>query len=111
MADFYEITDLPRIIGAVDGSLIPIRAPCNQEHLFVCHKGFHAINVMAVCNAHLRFTNVVSKWHGSTHDSAVFNSSVLKCHLETGGARDGWLLGDRGYALQPYLMTPFRPEL
>ena len=43
MADFYKIAGMPRVIGAVDGSLIPIRAPYNQEHLYVCHKGFHAI--------------------------------------------------------------------
>ncbi|KAK3735190.1 hypothetical protein QZH41_005656, partial [Actinostola sp. cb2023] len=37
-----------KIIGAIDGSLIPIKAPNKEEHLYVCHKGFHAINVMAV---------------------------------------------------------------
>ena len=35
-------------------------------------------------------------WQGSVHDSAVFNSSMLQAHLEAGGGRDGWLLGDRG---------------
>ena len=59
MAEFYKIAGMPRVIGAVDGSLIPIRAPHNQEHLHVCHKGFHAINTMAVCNAQLLFTNFV----------------------------------------------------
>ena len=57
MADFYKIAGFPRVIGAIGGSLIPIRALSNFEHLYVCHKGFHALNVMAVCNAHLCFTN------------------------------------------------------
>ena len=74
MADFYSIARFPREIGAVDGSLIAIKGPDNEEHLYVCHKGFHTINVMAVCNAQLLFTNAVSKWHGSVHDSAVFHS-------------------------------------
>ena len=110
MADFYSIAGFPRVIGAIDGSLIAIKGPDNEEHLYVCHKGFHAINVMAVCNAQLLFTNVVSKWHGSVHDSAVFNSSALQVHMENEGGRNGWLLGDRGYGIQPYLMTPFRPD-
>ncbi|XP_068758191.1 putative nuclease HARBI1 [Montipora capricornis] len=110
MADFFKIAHMPRVIGAVDGSLIPIRAPFNDEHMYVCHKGFHAINAMAVCNAQLSFTNFVCRWQGSVHDSAVFNGSVLHAHLEDGGGQNGWLLGDRGYGIQPYLLTPFRPD-
>ena len=98
------------VIGAVDGSLIHIRAPNNEEHLYVCHKGFHAINAMAVCNAQLSFTNFVCRWHGSVHDSAIFNTGMLRVHLEDGGGGNGWLLGDRGYGIQPYLLTPFRPD-
>lgn len=92
MADFYTIAGMPRVIGAVDGSLIPIRAPNNQEHLYMCHKGFHAINTMAVCNAQLLFTNFVCRWHGSVHDSAIFSASMLHIHLEGGSGRNGWLL-------------------
>ena len=101
---------LSKVIGAIDGALILIRSPHEQEHLFVCHKGYHAINVMAVCNAKLKFTNVVARWHGSAHDSAVFNSTMLQIHMESGGGRDGWLLGDRGYALTLCMVTPFRPN-
>ena len=32
MADFYKTAGMPRLIGAVDGSLIPIKAPHHQEH-------------------------------------------------------------------------------
>ena len=51
IADFYSIAVFQRVIGAIDGSLIAIKGSDNEEHLYVCHKGFHAINVMAVCNA------------------------------------------------------------
>ena len=44
MADFFKIAHIPRVIGAGDGSMIPIRAPFNDEHMYLCHKGFHAIN-------------------------------------------------------------------
>ena len=91
IADFYNMAGFPRVIEAIDGSLIAIKGPDNEEHLYVCHKGFHAINVMAVCNAQLLLTNVVSKWHGSVHDSAVFHSSVLQVHMENEGGRNGWL--------------------
>ena len=49
MTKFYSIGAFPKVMGAIDGTLIPIRAPAKEEHLYVCHKGFQAINVMAVC--------------------------------------------------------------
>ena len=109
MTKFYSIGAFPKVIGAIDGTLIPIRAPAKDEHLYVCHKGFHAINVMAVCDAQMRFTNLVAKWHGSVHDSAIFNGSALQIHMQT-KQQEGWLLGDRGYALQCHLMTPLNPD-
>ena len=59
MADFYKTAGMPQVIGAVGGLLIPIKAPHDQEHLYKCHKSFHDINTMAVCNAQLSFTNCV----------------------------------------------------
>ena len=59
MADFYKTAGMPRVIGAVNGLLIPIKAPHDQEHLYVCHKSFHFRDTMAVCNAQLSFTNCV----------------------------------------------------
>ena len=102
MADFYQIAGFPRVIGATDGCLIPIRGPDRDEHLYVCHKGFHAINVMPVCNAYLSFTNFVCTWHGSVNDSAVFNTSNLHVRMKVG---EGGMGG-----IQPYLMTPLRLE-
>ena len=61
MADFYKTAGMPQVIGAVDSSLIHIKAPHDQEHLYVYHKSFHAINTMAVCNAQFSFTNCVNK--------------------------------------------------
>lgn len=43
--DFYEVAELPNVVGAVDGTHIPIIAPKNIEHLFVNRKNFHSINV------------------------------------------------------------------
>jgi len=57
MADFYKTSWMPWVIGAVDGSLICIKTPHDQEHLYMCHKSFHAINTMAVCHVQLSFTN------------------------------------------------------
>ena len=45
MYDFYDIKEFPLILGAVDGTLIPFKAPSVDEHLYVCRKGYHALNI------------------------------------------------------------------
>ena len=52
---------------------------------------YHSINVQLVCNAEMKFTNVVAQHPGSTHDAFIFNTSELRQELEEGA--DGWLLG------------------
>ena len=102
MTVFYPIAGFPRVIGAIDDSLIPIWHSDSDERLSVCHKGFHAINAMTVCNANLSSPNFVCIWHGSVHDSTIFNASYLQACMEGGEGGNGWLLGDCGYTIKPY---------
>lgn len=100
MRGFYELAVFPKVIGAIDGTLIPIRTLFKNEHLYVCYNGFLAVNVMETCNARMLFTKVVAKWHGSTHDSAVFDASMLNIHAL--GIRKLWRrLASRGQGLCP----------
>ena len=102
----YAASDFPNVLGAIDGTLIPIKTPVENEPLFVCRKGYHALNIQGTCNSNMEFTDIVVKFPGSTHDAYIWRTSEL-CHkFETGMIRDGWLLGDSGYPLQPWLLTP-----
>ncbi|XP_031438457.1 putative nuclease HARBI1 [Clupea harengus] len=59
-----------------------------------------------ICDSTCLITNVEAKWPGSVHDSRIFRESTL-CHSFEQGHYDGLLIGDRGYACKPYLMTPY----
>ena len=56
-----------------------------------------------------KFINIVARWPGSTHDSHIFRTSSFSNYLENNqqNLEDGIFLGDSGYALKPYLMTPY----
>ncbi|WAR11166.1 HARB1-like protein, partial [Mya arenaria] len=96
---FYEVARMPNCIGAVDGTLIPIIAPRVREDIYVCRKGYHAINVQTVVTPDMRFTDVVAQWPGSTHDNTIFENCGLKAWVEANNV--GWLIGDADPAYDP----------
>ena len=104
--EFYEIAHFPNVLGIIDGTRIPIKAPSDDEHLYVCRKGFHSINAKVICDASLRFTDEVVKFPGCTHDASISRNSAIFMKFENNELRNGWLLGDSGYPLLPWLMTP-----
>ena len=52
-----------------------------------------------------KFTNVVAKWQGLTHDSHIFRTSHIGQDLEGTNFENGALIGYSGCACLPYLMT------
>ena len=76
-----------------------------RKSLFVAFTGVYSINVQLVCDAKYRILNVVARWPGSTHDSRILHESRLG-HAYQNGDLHGILLGDSGYPLKPWLMTP-----
>ena len=50
-----------------------------------------------------------AKWPGSSHDPFVFRTSEFKDYLQANHATldDGVVIGDSGYALSNFLMTPY----
>ncbi|XP_061188486.1 putative nuclease HARBI1 [Saccostrea echinata] len=103
---FFDIAGFPNVVGCVDGTQIKIKAPSENEGDFINRKGFHSLNVQMICGPKFLITNVVAKWPGSVHDSRIFRESAICREFENGHIQ-GLLLGDSGYALKTYLMTPY----
>ncbi|KOB67875.1 Uncharacterized protein OBRU01_19161 [Operophtera brumata] len=105
--DFYNIARFPRVLGAVDGTHILMQSPnSNIGEEFRNRKSVFSLNVQGVCDAHLRFINVVAQWPGSTHDATIFNNLELRAQCENGVYGNRWLLGDSAYPCKSYLLTP-----
>lgn len=105
---FSQLAGMPRICGAVDGTLIKMDAPAEFEPIYVDRHGNHSINVMLVCGADLKFYYAYANWPGSTSDARVLRNSGLFHRME-----EGWrpfpgtvLLGDSIYPLKPWLIPP-----
>ncbi|XP_046568629.1 putative nuclease HARBI1 [Haliotis rubra] len=110
MIGFYEISGFPKVLGCVDGTLIPIkRPPIDVEQAYVCRKGYHAINVQGISDHTLRISNAVAKWPGSSHDSSILNNSQVAELLDTGNL-PGVLLGDSGCLHKTTGCLPFSTD-
>ncbi|KAK3896195.1 hypothetical protein Pcinc_000117 [Petrolisthes cinctipes] len=55
----------------------------------------------------LKFYILLSRYPGSTHDSFIWNNCALRAKFAEGDFLDCHLLGDSGYPLERYLLTPF----
>ncbi|CAH1989001.1 unnamed protein product [Acanthoscelides obtectus] len=113
-ADFWRIAQFPDVIGVIDCThiaIVPpkIDDPVNPSIAYINRKGFHSVNVQAIFDSQLMLTNVNAKYSEAVHDAAIWDSSNIQTHLGQkyeDGRRNCYLLGDSGYHLQPWLMTP-----
>lgn len=96
--EFYEISRFPNVLGAIDGTHVKIISPGGlRPEVWRNRKNYFSINVQGICDANLRFTNIIARWWGSAHDSRVFNDSPIKNELEQGMYLNSYLLGNNGY--------------
>ncbi len=104
---FYAIACFPKCIGAIDCTHVKIISPGGENaETYRNRKGFFSVNVQTVCDAHLRIQDIVARWPGSAHDSTILINSSLRRKFEMGEMGDSLLVGDSGYALKKYIMTP-----
>lgn len=105
--DFYAIAKFPRCIGSIDCTHIRIASPgSEQAEIYRNRKGFFSLNVQTISDPQLRIRSIVARWPGSVHDSTILNNSVIQQRFENDEFGDSVLIGDSGYAIQKYLITP-----
>jgi hypothetical protein len=107
MQGFYQLRQFPNVNGAIDCTHINIVSPGRDDaEIFRNRKKYFSVNVQAVADHNYRFKNLVARWPGSTHDVTIFNNSQLKASVHNDRNPNFYLLGNNGYALKPYLLTP-----
>ncbi|XP_054746273.1 putative nuclease HARBI1 [Anastrepha obliqua] len=102
-------------IGAIDCTHVSILAPKRHEEAYVNHHGYHSLNVQMICDPTLKILNVNAKFPGARHDSYIWSSSAVRMVMQRNfeiGNHNLFLIGDSGYPLEPWLMTPLtnQPE-
>jgi DDE superfamily endonuclease len=92
-------------IGAIDGTHIPAIIPVHLQFPFRNRKKVITQNVLAVANFDLTYSYALFGWEGSAHDARVYDDAKVKGLPRILGK---FYLGDGGYGLSRYLLTPYR---
>lgn len=74
---FQWYAGLQGVLGAINGSHMPIKAPGRDQDAYINRKGFHSVVLQAVCTHHMYFADCFAGYPGSTHDARVFRNSDL----------------------------------
>ncbi|XP_053949300.1 putative nuclease HARBI1 [Anastrepha ludens] len=75
-------------------------------------KGFHSINAMLICDHTTKILAINCQYGGAAHDSFIWKHSnermVMEHRFLHNRSDNAWLLGDSGYPLEPWCITPYR---
>jgi hypothetical protein len=116
--EFRNLCSLPAVVGAIDCIHIHVAKPVEgpEDYFYFKSRGY-TLNCQVVVDSRKRFLDLYLGMPGSTNDARVLRQSTLyylAMHENLFDVRfsmDGFLpflLGDSGYPLLPWLMTPHR---
>ncbi|KAB0795817.1 hypothetical protein PPYR_09878, partial [Photinus pyralis] len=83
---FVDSGGFPGIIGCIDCTQVAIIAPKTEDPempgvVFYCRKQYYSLNVQIICNTKLKILNINARFPGSVHDSAIWQTSLVRRHL------------------------------
>ena len=112
MEAFVEKRGFPAVLGAIDGTHMPIKASNHNHEQCINRKGFFSVQLQVICDPDLFITDVFCGYPSSVHDARVFRNSPICREVEVNPDNyfpgNSHILGDAAYPLKRWLLTPFR---
>lgn len=106
---FASKQGLRGVIGAIDGTHVPIKAPQKHSETYINRKKWHSVILQGVVTANKLFVDVYCGEPGSLHDARVLRKSSLYSKLQNPEFYgDKFLIGDSAYPSTEWLVPPFR---
>ena len=119
---FEELTSLPNMCGAIDGSPIKVKRGDIEGNMYKCRYGYSSVLLQVVADHKKVFWDVCVKAPGGSDDASHLRGSVLYNRLVSGDVVWDKVINVRGHHVRPYivgdwcypllsfLMTPFSPN-
>lgn len=104
--DFEQLCGFPGVIGCIGGTCINTRSPAHVLKPSD-RESLASVRLQAVCDSKCHFMDVFVGPPGDLESESVFLASPLAEELPYWCQDKYHLLGDRGYPLREYLLTPY----
>lgn len=108
---FAAFSGIPGIIGVVDGSYIPIKAPSVNPEVYINRKCFHGITLQAICDYDRKFTDTFTGYPSSVSDIRIFRNSDIYRMIEEERDRyfppNSFIIGDKAYPIMQWCVPPY----
>ena len=85
--EFRKFANIPGAIGALDGSLIKIKALDISQRDYLDRHNNHSVNLIAICNSDMKFIFINAGFPGSAQDSRAFRCSNFEINLMNSNAK------------------------
>ena len=109
--EFQDLHQIPYMVGAINGSHIPIVASQLHAPDYYNRKGFHSILLQGVVSAKCLFWDFDIGWAGSMHDANFWGRTTIGQYCEAGKLHPYALVGDAAYPCRPLDVSSFqRPQ-
>ncbi|CAA2987726.1 ALP1-like [Olea europaea subsp. europaea] len=120
---FEKIQGLPNCCGAIDTTHIKMMLTSSDQgaDMWLDRKENHSMILQVVVDSDFRFRDIVTGWPGKMNEYSVLQSSNFFKLCEKGERMNGdkltlseqtevgeYIIGDTGYPLLPWLMTPYQ---
>ncbi|XP_062582430.1 uncharacterized protein LOC134244176 [Saccostrea cucullata] len=108
--DVQQVCRLPGIIGFLDGTHVRLSSALKGDRDYYNRKGYPSLQLQAVVDHEMRFTNIYTGWPGCVHDARVLRNSSLYRAAEAGESvlQGHHILADSAYPLRNWLIVPFK---
>ena len=106
--EFFGIHQIPYVVGAVDGSHIPIVAPGLHAANYYNRKGFQSILLQSVVSSKCLFWDFDIGWAGSMHNANLWARMDIGQFCEAGCLSLYALVGDAAYPCRPWMLAPYK---
>ncbi|CAG8668214.1 17244_t:CDS:2, partial [Gigaspora rosea] len=108
--EFQEMQGFPLVIGAIDGSHIPLfQAPDRiNKDVYFSRKHKYGIHLQGIVDHKGHFIHYDIGWPASEHDAKVFQNSSIYNQQNTFFEGEEYFLADSAYPLLLFIMTPFK---